>query len=148
MTKTLTFTGTVVLTSCWCGIQHGIPQDLYNHVLRQRNNGERQQDIYCPLGHAWTFAGQGTAERLRLENERLERVIESRRRSIEVLRQERDHEKRKVAAAKGRITKLKKRIAKGVCPCCNRYFPALHRHVAQEHPEYVLPEGVTLDGDT
>lgn len=40
-------------------------------------------------------------------------------------------------AEKGAKTKLKKRVAAGVCPCCNRTFSQLSRHMETKHPEYV-----------
>lgn len=42
----------------------------------------------------------------------------------------------KIRAEKGAKTKLKKRIAKGACPCCNRHFVNLQRHIEGQHPEY------------
>lgn len=51
-------------------------------------------------------------------------------------------------AFKGVVTKLKKRAANGVCPCCNRTFVDLARHMAGKHPtflaEEILPEGATV----
>jgi hypothetical protein len=34
------------------------------------------------------------------------------------------------------VTKLKQRVANGVCPCCHRSFVNLHRHMAGQHPDY------------
>lgn len=43
---------------------------------------------------------------------------------------------RRRRAEKGAKTKLKKRIAAGVCPCCNRSFQNVRRHMANKHPEF------------
>lgn len=63
------------------------------------------------------------------------------------LRNEREGHKateRKLSAAKGQQTKLKKRIAHGVCPCCNRSFAEVARHMKRQHPEFVFEsDGVT-----
>lgn len=32
---------------------------------------------------------------------------------------------------------LRNRAAAGVCPCCNRTFEQLGRHMTTKHPEYV-----------
>lgn len=32
--------------------------------------------------------------------------------------------------------RLQKRIEKGVCPCCNRTFLNLQKHMATKHPEF------------
>jgi hypothetical protein len=31
---------------------------------------------------------------------------------------------------------MKKRAVAGVCPCCNRHFRELERHMASKHPKY------------
>ena len=47
----------------------------------------------------------------------------------------------KAISAKRRI---EKRIHAGVCPCCNRSFPNLQRHMAAKHPDgKVVPLKVT-----
>ena len=42
----------------------------------------------------------------------------------------------RVRAEKGAKTKLKNRIANGVCPCCTRSFQNLQRHIETKHPEF------------
>lgn len=37
---------------------------------------------------------------------------------------------------KAATTRLKKRAAAGLCPCCNRHFTNLHRHMKTQHPKY------------
>lgn len=49
---------------------------------------------------------------------------------------ERNAAQRALRATKGRLTKTKKRIANGVCPCCNRHFVNLERHMTGKHPDY------------
>jgi len=48
----------------------------------------------------------------------------------ESLQVERNHSK----AIRGELTKLKKRVTNGVCPCCHRSFQNLRRHMATKHP--------------
>ena len=48
------------------------------------------------------------------------------------------HATRRMAAAKGELTKMKKRVGNGVCPCCNRQFVNLQRHMATQHPGYAV----------
>lgn len=125
----ITYSGRLTVTTCWCGIPHAVPDELYAYVLRQQRDGRAQTGIHCPLGHTWTFAGEGEAERLAREVER-ERAVASR------LRAEKEAERRSHIATKGHATRLKKRIAAGVCPCCKRSFNDLARHMAGKHPEY------------
>lgn len=53
----------------------------------------------------------------------------------EARRERRDMERSR-NAYKGQVTKVKNRVSKGVCPCCNRYFKNLHRHMENKHPDY------------
>ncbi len=41
-------------------------------------------------------------------------------------------EQKKNTKAKRDLNRLKK----GVCPCCNRSFSNLHKHLTKEHPKY------------
>ena len=44
-------------------------------------------------------------------------------------------EERSHSATKGHLTRAKKRHRAGLCPCCNRQFQDLVRHMASKHPE-------------
>lgn len=41
------------------------------------------------------------------------------------------------ATQKGQLTKLRNRIANGVCPWCQRSFANVARHVEHQHPDQV-----------
>jgi hypothetical protein len=122
MTETLSYTGTLVVTRCWCGLSHAIPSDLYEQAKRRKD-----VVVYCPLGHTWIFRDTDE-ERIK----RLDRRLEATR---DLLRaEERSH-----SATRGHLTRAKKRerrVAAGVCPCCNRSFANLARHMAGQHPSY------------
>lgn len=136
---TITYTGSLTVTSCWCGIRVAIPDDLYD--LAQRKGSA----VYCPLGHTFVY---GDAENKRLKRERAEleaqlsaaRATQDRLR--EEARRERDrteHERRRVTGYQGALAKQKKRAARGVCPAagCQRSFVDVARHVATCHPDFV-----------
>lgn len=133
---TRTYSGVMTETTCWCGIHYAVPSELYNEVSRQHRDGRRQTDIYCPLGHTWTFAGEGEAERLRKQ-------LDRERQRLDATRDLLAHEERSHAATRGHLTRVKKRVAHGVCPCCHRTFKQLERHMKAKHPEYVEPEPAT-----
>lgn len=127
---TLTYSGQLTVVACWCGMRHAIPAELDDFQDRQHDNGERQTSIYCPLGHTHIRAGKGEAERLR---ERLARTEQANRASRDLLAaEERSH-----AATRGHLTRVKKRAAHGVCPCCNRTFQNVARHMESRHPDYI-----------
>ena len=47
-----------------------------------------------------------------------------------------DEPERSRSAIKGQLTRAKRRISKGVCPCCNRTFQNLANHISEKHPDY------------
>ncbi len=119
--ETMTYTGHLVITSCWCGITLAIPDDLYSQAHRRKTN------VYCPLGHSFIYDNT-VAE----QNERLKRQVDATR---DLLRaEERSH-----IATRGHLTRRRKqldRVTRGVCPCCNRHFANVEKHMATQHPTF------------
>jgi hypothetical protein len=104
-------------TCCECGIRSYVPASF---------KAERRSDhrtFYCPNGHAQHFPQQSETERLRKELSQAE---------IEKSRLARDLE-----AKSKSLAQVTKRIANGVCPCCQRTFKQLVAHMKNKHPEYV-----------
>ncbi|WP_032375983.1 hypothetical protein [Rhodococcoides fascians] len=121
----LNFTDRLVIeVCCACGINFAMGETY------QRRRMEDHRSFYCPSGHAQSYRGKSEAEKLRERNERLAQQLASRE---EDLRAERVRH----SSTKGQLTKSKKRAAAGVCPCCNRTFQNVSRHVAGQHPEFV-----------
>lgn len=120
---TLTYSGKLTTMSCWCGIHFAIPTELFDNLHRTGNNG------YCPLGHTFSW-NTTTADRERARRESAEATNTH-------LRDQLAAERRQHAATKGKLTKTKKRVAGGACPCCDRSFVDLARHMAGQHPDYV-----------
>lgn len=139
---TLQYVGTLQITSCWCGIQMAIPSDLYDYAQRKGST------VYCPLGHTFVYGDtrydqlKREAEEARALKENAERALVRERARVDQARAEAQHEKRRAAAARGQLTKTKKRVANGVCPCCNRSFANVKRHMDTQHPEYIESEKV------
>lgn len=112
----------------------------------QRATLKRNQGAFhCLWGHSNYFpAGPTEAETLRRERDRLKqeaaRLEEERARAWRVTAQERERAasaERRASAARGQVTKLKKRAAAGTCPCCNRTFVQLARHMEAQHPGFI-----------
>lgn len=130
-----TYAGTfVVLVCCNCGITFGIEPDY------QRELKKSHQRFYCPNGHKQYYASQTEEERLAdaLTRERAEH--DQTRAALNDKERARLHHERRARVLKGHHTRLKRRVAHGVCPCCNRSFQNLARHMSGQHPSYV--EGV------
>jgi DNA repair exonuclease SbcCD ATPase subunit len=86
---------------------------------------------YCRVG--WGYSDNN-------ENSKLKRALEQEKKRKEWAQQQAANAERALAAQKGVNTKLKKRVAAGVCPCCNRTFKQLSAHMAKKHPEFATHE--------
>jgi hypothetical protein len=129
VSDTLVYSGQLVVVTCWCGMRHAIPSELDDFQDRQHDDGEKQTAIYCPLGHSHIRAGKGEAAKLR---ERLQRERDHAAR----LAAERDQMEASRNAFKGAATRARKRASAGVCPCCNRTFKQLARHMKAKHSDF------------
>lgn len=133
---TMEFTDTLVVITCWCGMNHAVPEELRNYQLRCHKNGRDVPSIYCPLGHSHAPAGKPAVERERERAAAAESRAEEARRRAQAERELREDTERRLSAQKGATTRARKRAAAAVCPCCNRSFVQLRRHMAAKHPHY------------
>lgn len=106
-----------------CGVSYALT-DAYE--TRRRDDHER---FYCPNGHGQSYPQKNEAEKQRERAERLERQLANRDETLRI-------ERASHSATKGQLTKTRKRIAHGVCPCCKRSFANLERHMSGQHPEF------------
>ena len=127
MSDTMTITTKLTVVTCWCGMTYAIPEKIATHMLRQRDNNERQTDTYCPLGHTWEYTGKSKLDEERERAERLARKLASREKDVRA-------ERASHIATKGQLTKARKRADRGVCQHCHRSFVDVARHVATKHP--------------
>lgn len=121
----------VVEYCCACSMAYAMPADF------QRRRRDDHVNFYCPAGHPQHYYGKTEAEKQRERAERLQRQVEAREADIRTEQRRLESERRAHAATKGQLTKTKKRIANGVCPCCNRTFANLERHMTGQHPGYM-----------
>lgn len=131
---TLEYTEQLVIEYCCvCSMAFAVPADF------QRRRKEDHKTYHCPAGHGQHYYGKTEAEKQRERAERLQRQVGAREADIRTEQRRLESERRAHAATKGQLTKTKKRIANGVCPCCNRSFANLERHMAGQHPDYPQP---------
>jgi len=115
-----------------CGIQFAMPQQF-----RRKRLNDHSLPFWCPNGCRLFYIGKTAAEKERERARQLERHIAN---QDEVIRSEKAAHtvtKRKLSTTKGQLTKTRKRVANGVCPCCHRTFAQLQRHMKGQHPDYV-----------
>lgn len=117
-----------------CGMHFGLERTLYN--ARRKDGGH----FYCPNGHYVNWSDTEN-DKLRADKLRLEARLEH-------VRNERDDAQKHASVQMGRATRfknerdrIKTRIANGVCPCCNRSFQNVKRHMTTKHPNFVIPAG-------
>ncbi len=123
-----------------CGSCGGVYAILESVRYQKQIEGASWNCPYCQTG--WGYTGNG-------ENAKLKREIERERKRKEwaeqEARNERDRRHRtelQLRSQKGATTRVKNRVANGVCPCCTRSFSDLKRHMASKHPGYANSETV------
>jgi len=127
MSAVLNFNQSLETETCYrCGIVFAMP------AYFRKTRRDDKASFYCPNGHA-----QGYVES---EADRLRRQLEAERSSKEWERARANNLEKRLSAQKGQMTKLKNRVANGVCPCCKRSFADLHRHMTTKHPDYATTE--------
>lgn len=112
-----------------CGIRYGLDAQFYSDQSAGKGKGWQ-----CPNGHNLVVR-ESDADKYRREAERLRQQLAQKDDEIEWQRAQRKTDERRVSAAKGQITKLKKRAKAGVCPCCNRTFANMAAHMKTKHPD-------------
>ena len=108
-------------------------------AVPKRFETDRREDhatFYCPSGHPNVFNGETESEKLRRERDRLAQRIAERDDDVKRQRERAEAAERCGAAARGQVTKIKNRVGHGVCPCCNRTFENLARHMGSQHPTF------------
>ena len=101
----------------------------------ERRRRDDHKTFYCPTGHPNVWRQQSEAERLRRDLRREREALARKTASL-------DQTEASLRATKGVVTKQRKkldRVQNGVCPCCNRTFVNLARHMAAKHPGHKRP---------
>jgi hypothetical protein len=118
---------------CRCGVAFGIPADLQRAFLDDRN-----RYFYCPNGHRQHYLGKSAEQKERERAERAEALAERRLASMYAARDQAAAAERSARTLKGHVTRLRNRIAAGICPVpsCRRNFLDVKVHIATEHPAW------------
>jgi hypothetical protein len=130
MTKTLVGSSELTITDCCvCGVVFAVPDRF---LMNRREKGSQ---FFCPNGHSLIYR-KTEAQRLQEELDRVKRQLDWSDTHARAVADQLDAAERSNRALRGSNTKLRKRIAAGVCPCCQRPFQNLARHMAGQHPDY------------
>lgn len=112
----------VTITCYSCKMPFGMSRAFYE--ARRKDH----KDFTCPAGHEQHFTGKSEEEKLREEVERKGQMLDAAQQRAHRLERQRDD----VTKAHKR---MRDRIRNGVCPCCNRTFQNLLRHMQTEHAD-------------
>jgi hypothetical protein len=120
-----------VLTCASCGVVFGITSE-YEAARR-----EDARTFHCPNGHTLSWK-ESEADRLKKERDSAIRQRDWANQREQATRDQLQASERSLRATKGHITRLRNKIANGVCPVpgCHRYFENVHRHITGQHPEW------------
>ena len=123
-------TDLIIMTCPVCGVTYAIPATLQANAI---SKGQGKIQWFCCNGHQLGYHGKSDAEKRAEDAEaRATRASQRADATRDLLK---DTENR-LRAQKGATTKAKKRHAAALCPCCNRSFVQLRRHLETQHPEY------------
>lgn len=120
---------------CSCSLVFGLTTDF---VKRRRND---HRTFYCPgcrTSQRWDQ--ESIVEREKRLRKNTETQLQRERASHDQTKASLTTAKLQRSAAKGQLTKVKNRVGKGVCPCCNRTFANLQRHMTGQHPDFAATE--------
>ncbi|MFI4977558.1 MAG: hypothetical protein ACHQC8_02605 [Solirubrobacterales bacterium] len=130
MRQELYWSAIVIIDCGVCHIPFGLPASM------QRSRAEDGKTFYCPNGHVIWYVED--------ENSRLKRQLaeaeEKANWRLARLNEERDahsHTTHQLHGTQGALVKVKRRVSRGICPCCTRTFSNLQKHLEDMHPQYV-----------
>lgn len=130
MSTVLAYTERLVTQVCiTCGVSFALPSEL-NERLKITH-----ASFYCPNGHSQIYSGPTEAEKANKVADALRAELAREQRRREMAEREAAAESNRATGLQRAADRAKKRAAAGVCPCCNRTFRALARHMATKHPE-------------
>lgn len=115
-----------------CSMVFAIPDTLYQQY--RQGKAVRCPSKDCPWGGM--VIRKTTEQQLKEELESLRAEKDAATRSRRWAERNLELERRSHSATKGHLTRAKKRVANGVCPCCNRSFENLRRHMKAKHPDW------------
>lgn len=113
-----------------CGVIYVVPKIVHQDHF---DNGGF---AHCSNGHGWGWKeGNTEREAVRLERDRLKQKVaqleDDKRAAWTAANAQAD----RAVAAEKELKRTQTRIGAGVCPCCNRTFAKLARHMQSQHPD-------------
>lgn len=118
---------TIQIVAHWCngcGIPYGLPEGFIEDRRRDHKSWT------CPNGCVRLFRKDPDVE------EQLKRQARNAEAQATALKDQLEAAVRETERTKATLLRDRQRIANGVCPCCNRTFQNVLRHMQGQHPDY------------
>ncbi len=117
-----------LITRCCseCSVIYAIPVRMRERAM------ESGGSWYCPNGHNQSPIGKTLEQKLEQERARAGRLAAE----LDQTAASASAQRAAATRARNERDRAKKRHAAGVCPCCNRSFKQLRRHMKSKHPDY------------
>ena len=115
-----------------CFIAFRVPEGF---TAARRHDG---RNFYCPnCGNQMHYKpGETEADKLRRERDLLKQQMARKDDDIASLNRLWAAANERAATAERKIKRVEKRAHAGLCPCCNRTFSELAKHIKSKHPGF------------
>lgn len=132
-----TFSVATDLTTINCGKCGGVYAINERFRREQWECGGGWHCPYCETSWGyWESENEKLKKQLEQERKAGESRLAAERAKHDQTREALKHTEARRRAEKANNTKMKKRIAGGVCPCCRRTFQNLSAHMKNQHPAF------------
>lgn len=103
--------------------------------------------FYCPNGHSNYYPQKSDEEKLRDQLENAQRRAIRAENSRDSARRLAEFERRSAIAYRGHLTRMRNKIANGVCPVagCRRHFDNVQDHIRGVHAAWLEQHEIELD---
>jgi hypothetical protein len=127
---TAVFVGFTTLTCGSCGVHFAMDSSLYDRRTQDH------ESFWCPNGHQRHFVNETEAQRLARQLDAQKADTKFWRDSHAHATEREDKANRRLRATRGVVTRYKRRMIQGRCPCCSHQFKDLARHMSNQHPKF------------
>ncbi len=123
-TLTLTTVTKFAVVTCFkCATQFCMTEEMDTERRRSHDH------FWCPNGHQQHYIHESREEALR-------KKLEATELALQATKEQREEFQNQLIDTGRKLERTKKRLKGGKCPCCNRNFIALARHLSSKHPDY------------
>jgi hypothetical protein len=123
----------VQFTQIDCGRCGGVYAINERYRANRHEEGKSWNCPYCQC--CWGYA-EGENDKLKKEVAAKQARIDQLNAAVAAKQAEIATKEKQAERQRREAARLRKRAKCGVCPCCNRSFQALSRHMKSKHPDY------------